>query len=107
MFIVGKVVAGLVVAGAAGASVAVATAADTTGTDRGVVERVVDGDTVDVRLNGAVTRVRLLNVDTPETVDPNRPVQCLGPEASAFLASTLPAGMWRETWRSTQRSVPG
>jgi micrococcal nuclease len=92
VFIVGKLVAGLVVAGAAGASVAVATAANTTKTDRAVVERVVDGDTVDVRLNGGVTRVRLLNVDTPETVDPNRPVQCLGPEASAFLTNLLPTG---------------
>jgi micrococcal nuclease len=72
--------------------VAVATAANTTKTDRAVVERVVDGDTVDVRLNGSVTRVRLLNVDTPETVDPNRPVQCLGPEASAFLTNLLPTG---------------
>lgn len=56
------------------------------------VERVVDGDTVDVRFHGDTHRVRLLNVDSPETVDPNATVQCLGPEASQFLDSRLPAG---------------
>ena len=43
---------------------------------------VVDGDTVDVNLDGVKTRVRLIGINTPETVDPNRPVQCYGPEAS-------------------------
>ena len=61
-------------------------------TDQGVVQRVVDGDTVDVSVGGTTTRIRLLNVDTPETVDPNEPVQCLGPEATEFLKSVLPAG---------------
>ncbi len=36
--------------------------------------------------------VRLLGVDTPETVDPNRPAQCFGAEASTFLSQLLPAG---------------
>jgi len=31
----------------------------------------------------------LLGVDTPETVDPRKPVQCFGPEASAFTKSRL------------------
>jgi micrococcal nuclease len=43
--------------------------------------RVVDGDTV--VLDGE-ERVRLIGVDTPETVDPRRPVQAFGQEASAF-----------------------
>jgi micrococcal nuclease len=43
--------------------------------------RVVDGDTLE--LDGG-ERVRLIGVDTPETVDPRRPVQYFGKEASAF-----------------------
>ena len=46
-----------------------------------VVERVVDGDTIVVR---DVGRVRLIGVDTPETVHPSRPVEFFGKEASAF-----------------------
>lgn len=59
---------------------------------RASVSRVVDGDTIDVVAEGREQRVRLLNIDTPETVDPNRDVQCLGPEASAHLATLLPVG---------------
>ena len=55
----------------------------------GVVERVVDGDTVIVRADGGVLRVRLLGIDTPETVDPDRPVGCFGPEASAYTKHLL------------------
>jgi micrococcal nuclease len=44
------------------------------------VVRVVDGDTVDVSPGG---RIRLIGIDTPETVDPRKPVQCFGREASA------------------------
>jgi micrococcal nuclease len=54
------------------------------------VERVVDGDTIEV--NSAVSGtedVRLLGVDTPETVDPNEPVEPYGPEASAFTKQQL------------------
>lgn len=53
------------------------------------VKRVVDGDTL--LLEGG-ERVRLIGVDTPETKDPRKPVQCFGKEASAFLASRLPPG---------------
>lgn len=56
------------------------------------VARVVDGDTIHVTVGGANRTVRLLNIDSPETVDPNRPVGCLGPEASAKLAELLPVG---------------
>jgi micrococcal nuclease len=45
------------------------------------VERVIDGDTI--VLDGHV-RVRLIGVDTPETVHPHKPVEPLGPEATAF-----------------------
>ncbi len=58
----------------------------------GVVERVIDGDTVDVRVAGRRERIRLIGVDTPETVAPTRPVQCYGAEASAETKKLLPAG---------------
>lgn len=48
------------------------------------VLRVVDGDTLRVRIGGKVEDVRLIGVDTPETVDPEEPVQCFGPRASRF-----------------------
>ena len=47
------------------------------------VTRVVDGDTIEVSIGGTLYRVRYIGIDTPETVDPNRPVGCYGPEASA------------------------
>jgi endonuclease YncB( thermonuclease family) len=61
-------------------------------TDSATVTRVIDGDTIDVDIDGRTERIRLLNVDTPETKDPNQPVQCLGPEATAYLAGVLPTG---------------
>lgn len=53
------------------------------------IERVVDGDTVVVA--GGV-RVRLIGIDTPETVDPRRPVECFGREASRRASELLPPG---------------
>src|SRR5919109_5326424 len=50
----------------------------------GRVVRVVDGDTVRVRLKNRTTTVRYIGVDTPETVKPGEPVQCFGEAASAF-----------------------
>lgn len=58
----------------------------------GTVVGVVDGDTVDVRVHGVTERVRLIGIDTPESVAQDRPVQCFGAEASARTASLLPAG---------------
>lgn len=57
-----------------------------------VVEYVVDGDTVDVVIDGRDERVRLIGIDTPETKRPDTPIECWGPEASAFTESLLPAG---------------
>lgn len=48
------------------------------------VVKVHDGDTIEVKLDGKKEKVRLVGVDTPETVDPRRPVQCYGKEASDF-----------------------
>jgi len=47
------------------------------------VARVVDGDTVDVDLDGQTVRVRLIGIDTPEIVDPRKPIECFGRAASA------------------------
>jgi micrococcal nuclease len=56
------------------------------------VVRVVDGDTLVVRVGGADEPVRLIGIDTPETVAPGRPVECYGAEASDHLAALTPAG---------------
>jgi micrococcal nuclease len=57
-----------------------------------VVVRVIDGDTIDVTLGSYRERVRLIGVDTPETVSTQTPEQCFGAEASSALASLLPVG---------------
>ena len=56
------------------------------------VTHVVDGDTVDLDVGGSAERARLLGIDTPETVKPNAPVDCFGPEASARTKELLPPG---------------
>lgn len=43
---------------------------------------VVDGDTAKVNIDGKTVTLRLIGLDTPETVDPRKPVQCFGVEAS-------------------------
>ncbi len=53
------------------------------------VVRVIDGDTIKILYKGATTTVRLIGVDTPETVKPNTPVQCYGPESSAKMHALL------------------
>ena len=47
------------------------------------VERVVDGDTIVVRIDGRSERVRYIGVDTPESVRPGTRVQCYGKAAAA------------------------
>lgn len=46
------------------------------------VAKVVDGDTIDVNIDGKTERLRMIGIDTPETVDPRKSVQCFGVEAS-------------------------
>ena len=54
--------------------------------DVGRVVEVVDGDTIHVQLGSAREKVRYIGIDTPETKDPRRPVQCFGRQASEFNA---------------------
>jgi micrococcal nuclease len=53
------------------------------------VIRVVDGDTIVVQVKGHPETVRLIGVDTPEIVDPRKPVQYFGKEASEFTTSLI------------------
>ena len=53
------------------------------------VVRAVDGDTIEVRLDGEIEDVRYIGLDTPETVKPGVPVQCFGPQAHRFNARLL------------------
>jgi micrococcal nuclease len=56
------------------------------------VERVVDGDTFVARRDGQRLRVRLIGIDAPESVQPDAPVECFGPESAQALAKLLPQG---------------
>lgn len=46
------------------------------------VVKVLDGDTIEIERYGKLETVRLIGIDTPETVDPRKPVQCFGLQAS-------------------------
>ena len=72
------------------------------GYELGEVTRVVDGDTISVVIDkrvegpgagetetGTEYKVRLLGIDTPESVDPRSPVECFGHEASAATEALL------------------
>jgi micrococcal nuclease len=50
----------------------------------GTVVRVIDGDTVHVRIRGTSRTVRYIGVDTPESVKPSQPVECFAKRASDF-----------------------
>jgi micrococcal nuclease len=54
-----------------------------------LVTRVVDGDTLEVRFRGELLTVRLIGIDTPESVAPDEPVQCYALEAAAYTADRL------------------
>ena len=56
---------------------------------RAQVLRVVDGDTIRVRLDGHTERVRYIGIDTPESVKPGTPVQCFAKRASAANAQLV------------------
>ncbi len=53
------------------------------------VLNVIDGDTVRIDRGGDPVTVRLIGVDAPETVHPDLPVQCFGPQASDYTTQLL------------------
>jgi endonuclease YncB( thermonuclease family) len=55
----------------------------------GEVTKVTDADTITVKTQGRSTPVRLIGVDTPETVAPDKPIGCYGKEASAYTKKVL------------------
>jgi len=60
-----------------------------TGIQIGQVVKVVDGDTLDVEIGGVRDKIRVIGIDTPEVVDPRKPVECFGKAASDFAKQTL------------------
>lgn len=58
------------------------------------VDHVADGDTLTLDCDHQKIRVRLIGVDTPETVDPDEPVQCYGPEASHKTKQLASTDVW-------------
>ncbi|UHA74445.1 thermonuclease family protein [Paenibacillus sp. 481] len=56
---------------------------------KATVTDVVDGDTIEIEMDGKTEKVRLLLVDTPETKHPHKPVQPFGPEASNYAKKQL------------------
>ncbi len=66
------------------------------------VVRVVDGDTIDIRVGAKKIRVRLIGVDTPEVVDPRKPVECFGKEASHVARDLVLSKMVRIVTDHTQ-----
>jgi micrococcal nuclease len=71
------------------------------------VVRVVDGDTVEARIGDEVEDVRLIGVDTPETVKPDTPVECFGPQASSFTHRVLEDRGVRLVFGAERRDVYG
>ena len=66
--------------------------------------KVVDGDTIHVSANGQKLRSRMIGLDTPETVDPRKPVQCFGKRPRR-----KPRPSWavsRYIWRPTPARTP-
>lgn len=53
------------------------------------VNYVHDGDTISVNMDGREEKIRMIGVDTPETIKPNSPVECYGVAASNFTKQLL------------------
>jgi len=55
-----------------------------------IVTEVIDGDTVRVRLSdGTIEKIRIIGMDTPESKDPRKPVECFAHEATEHLRALL------------------
>lgn len=66
------------------------------------VTKIVDGDTIAVDISGKVETLRLIGINTPETVDPRKPVECFGKEASDKAKAVLTGKSVRLEADSTQ-----
>jgi len=53
------------------------------------VTEFADGDTISIDMNGQTERIRMIGVDTPETHDPRKAVQCFGQAASDFTKKLI------------------
>jgi micrococcal nuclease len=74
---------------------------------RAYVERVIDGDTIEVNFDDHTDEVRYIGIDTPETVKPGTPVQCFGPQASSFNHRLVEGRAVRLVFDSERRDVYG
>lgn len=54
-----------------------------------LVTHVVDGDTIDIEVSGVKNRIRLLGINTPESVAQNRPIECFGKESAERVKELL------------------
>ena len=66
------------------------------------VVRIIDGDTLVANIDGKNQTIRLVGIDTPETKDPRKPVQCFGKEASTKLSQLTSSGQIRLEYDSKQ-----
>jgi micrococcal nuclease len=71
------------------------------------VTRVVDGDTIEVMLDGVEEDVRYIGVDTPESVKPGEPVECFGLAASHFNEELVGDGRVRLVFDRERRDSYG
>ena len=71
------------------------------------VERVVDGDTFEVKLRGQKEKIRMIGIDTPETKKPNTPVMYYGQEAYAYTKKRLEKKRVELEWDVDQRDQYG
>ncbi len=66
------------------------------------VTKVTDGDTLHIEMNGQNEKVRLIGINTPETVDPRRTVECFGKEASTRMKELVGGKIVRLEYDETQ-----
>lgn len=83
------------------------TTSDEEPAQRAYVTRVIDGDTVEVRIGAREDEVRYIGIDTPETVKPGTPVQCFGPQASALNHRLVEGHTVRLVFDRERRDVYG
>jgi len=66
------------------------------------VTKITDGDTIHIEMDGRDETVRLIGINTPETVDPRRTVECFGKEASTRMKEIAKGKIVRLEFDETQ-----